>query len=96
MGGQSIQEVELEEGREHPGLKSWILKFRGIDTVEQVFFHTLPNIENFVLLAYYSHAWTIEFDFNVKLYVTNKFGPESYWNKLKGAYLYKSGLLKIN
>ncbi|BAT73560.1 hypothetical protein LR48_Vigan01g038000 [Vigna angularis] len=35
LGGQSIQEVELEEGREHPGLKSWILKFRGIDTVEQ-------------------------------------------------------------
>ncbi|KAK7369188.1 hypothetical protein VNO80_11223 [Phaseolus coccineus] len=35
LGGQSIQEVELEEGREHPGLKSWILKFRGIETVEQ-------------------------------------------------------------
>ncbi|WVZ26637.1 hypothetical protein V8G54_005181 [Vigna mungo] len=35
LGAQSIQEVELEEGREHPGLKSWILKFRGIDTVEQ-------------------------------------------------------------
>ncbi|XP_028755798.1 uncharacterized protein LOC114715170 [Neltuma alba] len=34
-GGEMIQEVELEEGREHPGQKSWILKFRGIDTVEQ-------------------------------------------------------------
>lgn len=35
-GGEMIQEVELEEGREHPGQKSWILKFRGIDTAEQV------------------------------------------------------------
>ncbi|TKY60101.1 Ribosome maturation factor RimM [Spatholobus suberectus] len=35
LGGETIQQVELEEGREHPGLKSWILKFRGIDTVEQ-------------------------------------------------------------
>ncbi|KAK7399729.1 hypothetical protein VNO78_10918 [Psophocarpus tetragonolobus] len=35
LGGESIQQVELDEGREHPGLKSWILKFRGIDTVEQ-------------------------------------------------------------
>ncbi|CAJ1938428.1 unnamed protein product [Sphenostylis stenocarpa] len=35
LGGENIEEVELEEGREHPGLKSWILKFRGIDTVEQ-------------------------------------------------------------
>ncbi|RDX63807.1 rimM [Mucuna pruriens] len=35
LGGETIQEVELEEGREHHGLKSWILKFRGIDTVEQ-------------------------------------------------------------
>ncbi|KAI9127207.1 hypothetical protein K1719_001766 [Acacia pycnantha] len=34
-GREMIQEVELEEGREHPGRKSWILKFRGIDTVEQ-------------------------------------------------------------
>jgi len=66
LGGQSIQEVELEEGREHHGLKSWILKFRGIETVEQVF-RSLPNNENFVLLAYYSHAWTIQFDFNVEI-----------------------------
>ena len=35
-GGEMIQEVELEEGREHPGQKSWILKFRDIDSVEQV------------------------------------------------------------
>ncbi|KAI4295369.1 hypothetical protein L6164_035423 [Bauhinia variegata] len=34
-GRETIQEVELEEGREHPGQKSWILKFRGIDTVDQ-------------------------------------------------------------
>lgn len=34
-GGEMIQEVELEEGREHPGQKIWILKFRGIDTVEK-------------------------------------------------------------
>lgn len=31
-----IQEVELVEGRGHPGQKSWILKFRGIDSVDQV------------------------------------------------------------
>ncbi|KAG5025252.1 hypothetical protein JHK86_021166 [Glycine max] len=35
LGRESVQEVELEEGREHPALKSWILKFRGIDTVDQ-------------------------------------------------------------
>ncbi|KAL2343224.1 hypothetical protein Fmac_004509 [Flemingia macrophylla] len=35
FGGEAIKQVELEEGREHPGLKSWILKFRGIDTVDQ-------------------------------------------------------------
>jgi len=29
------------------------------------FFDTLPNIENFVFLAYYSHAWTREFDFSM-------------------------------
>ncbi|KAF7840404.1 Ribosome maturation factor rimM [Senna tora] len=34
-GEEMIQEVELEEGREHPGQKSWILKLRGINTVEQ-------------------------------------------------------------
>lgn len=36
LGRETIQEVELEEGRGHPGQKSWILKFRGIDTVDQV------------------------------------------------------------
>ncbi|KAK7359155.1 hypothetical protein VNO77_01102 [Canavalia gladiata] len=35
LGGETIQQVVLEEGREHPGQKSWILKFRGIDTAEQ-------------------------------------------------------------
>ncbi|PON41749.1 Translation protein, beta-barrel domain containing protein [Parasponia andersonii] len=34
-GRDMIQEVELEEGRGHPGQKSWILKFRGIDSVDQ-------------------------------------------------------------
>ncbi|XP_062096873.1 uncharacterized protein LOC133802552 [Humulus lupulus] len=35
-GREVIQEVELEEGRGgHPGQKSWILKFRGIDSVDQ-------------------------------------------------------------
>ncbi|XP_021904828.1 uncharacterized protein LOC110819823 [Carica papaya] len=34
-GRETIQEVELGEGREHPGKKSWILKIKGIDTVEQ-------------------------------------------------------------
>lgn len=29
-------EVELVEGRGHPGQKSWILKFEGIDSVEEV------------------------------------------------------------
>ncbi|KAJ7968847.1 RimM protein [Quillaja saponaria] len=35
LGGERIQEIELEEGRGYPGQKSWILKFRGIDTVDQ-------------------------------------------------------------
>ncbi|KAJ0018906.1 hypothetical protein Pint_10081 [Pistacia integerrima] len=35
LGRETIQEVELIEGREHHGRKSWILLFEGIDTVEQ-------------------------------------------------------------
>lgn len=35
LGGETIQEVELEQGRHHPAMQSWILKFKGIDTVEQ-------------------------------------------------------------
>ncbi|XP_023520284.1 uncharacterized protein LOC111783596 [Cucurbita pepo subsp. pepo] len=34
-GREEIREVDLEEGREHPGRKSWILKFKGIDAAEQ-------------------------------------------------------------
>lgn len=34
-GREEIREVDLEDGREHPGRKSWILKFIGIDTAEQ-------------------------------------------------------------
>ncbi|XP_062163262.1 uncharacterized protein LOC133870204 isoform X3 [Alnus glutinosa] len=30
-----VREVELVEGRGHPGQKSWILRFRGIDTEDQ-------------------------------------------------------------
>lgn len=36
MGGETVRQVELEEGREHAGQNSWILRFRGINTVEQV------------------------------------------------------------
>ncbi|KAK7318887.1 hypothetical protein RJT34_03594 [Clitoria ternatea] len=35
LGEEAIEQVELEEGREHPGMKSWILKFRGFDTADQ-------------------------------------------------------------
>ncbi|KAF8018919.1 hypothetical protein BT93_H3726 [Corymbia citriodora subsp. variegata] len=35
LGRETIQEVELVEGRGHPGQKSWILKFEGINNVEQ-------------------------------------------------------------
>ncbi|KAL5772054.1 hypothetical protein ACOSP7_011662 [Xanthoceras sorbifolium] len=35
LGSETIQEVELIEGREHPGQKCWILAFDGIDTVDQ-------------------------------------------------------------
>ncbi|XP_059669282.1 uncharacterized protein LOC132314429 [Cornus florida] len=36
MGRSTIQEVELVEGRGgHPGQKSWIVRFREIDTVDQ-------------------------------------------------------------
>ncbi|KAB2007598.1 hypothetical protein ES319_D10G040800v1 [Gossypium barbadense] len=34
-GKETIKEVELVEGREHPGKKSWILSFSGIETVDQ-------------------------------------------------------------
>lgn len=36
MGQDKIHEVELVEGRPHPAQKSWILKFRGLDDVDQV------------------------------------------------------------
>lgn len=36
LGRETIQEVELIEGREHYGQKTWILSFEGIDTVEAV------------------------------------------------------------
>ncbi|XP_057746283.1 uncharacterized protein LOC130965541 isoform X2 [Arachis stenosperma] len=35
LSAETLREVELEEGREHPALKSWILKFKGIDSVDQ-------------------------------------------------------------
>lgn len=35
-GREEIREVDLENGREHPGRKSWILKFIGVDTADQV------------------------------------------------------------
>lgn len=35
LGRETIREVKLIDGREHPGQKSWILTFEGIDTVEQ-------------------------------------------------------------
>ncbi|CAH9076508.1 unnamed protein product [Cuscuta epithymum] len=35
LGRQIIQEFELVEGRGHHGQKSWIIKFYGINTVEQ-------------------------------------------------------------
>jgi hypothetical protein len=38
LGQEIVQEVELVEGRGHPGQKSWILRFRGIDTEDQVRF----------------------------------------------------------
>ncbi|KAF9589735.1 hypothetical protein IFM89_028644 [Coptis chinensis] len=34
-GKEIIREVELVEGRDHPGQKSWIVRFSGIDTVEK-------------------------------------------------------------
>ncbi|XP_004232981.1 uncharacterized protein [Solanum lycopersicum] len=34
-GRDMIQEIELVEGRGHPGQKSWILKFHEINTIEQ-------------------------------------------------------------
>ncbi|XP_010052115.2 uncharacterized protein LOC104440828 [Eucalyptus grandis] len=35
LGRETIQEVELVEGRGHPGQKGWMLKFEGIDDVDQ-------------------------------------------------------------
>ncbi|KAK4794500.1 hypothetical protein SAY86_012494 [Trapa natans] len=34
-GRDMLKEIKLVDGRGHPGQKSWILKFGGIDTVEQ-------------------------------------------------------------
>ncbi|XP_041027993.1 uncharacterized protein LOC121267962 isoform X2 [Juglans microcarpa x Juglans regia] len=49
LGRETIQEVELVEGRGHPGQKSWILRFSGIDTVDQEtgeFVGTVANVYN--------------------------------------------------
>lgn len=35
-GRETVQEVELIEGRHHPGQKSWILRLNGIESVDQV------------------------------------------------------------
>ncbi|MBA0637263.1 hypothetical protein Godav_025498, partial [Gossypium davidsonii] len=35
LSKETIKEVELVERREHPGKKSWILSFSGIETVDQ-------------------------------------------------------------
>ncbi|BBG97927.1 16S rRNA processing protein RimM family [Prunus dulcis] len=34
-GRETVQEVELVQGRGHPGQKSWILRLRGIETVDE-------------------------------------------------------------
>lgn len=34
-GRETVQEVELIEGRHHPGQKSWILRLNGIESVDQ-------------------------------------------------------------
>ncbi|GKU94273.1 hypothetical protein SLEP1_g7792 [Rubroshorea leprosula] len=34
-GTETIEEVELVEGREHPGRNGWILRLRGVDTVDR-------------------------------------------------------------
>ncbi|XP_057950319.1 uncharacterized protein LOC131145195 [Malania oleifera] len=34
LGRETIQEVELVEGRDNPGQKNWIVRFTGIDTVD--------------------------------------------------------------
>jgi hypothetical protein len=36
LGEETVQEVELVEGKGHAGQKSWILRLKGIDTVDQV------------------------------------------------------------
>ncbi|KAB1221456.1 Ribosome maturation factor RimM [Morella rubra] len=35
LGRETVQEVILVEGRGHPGQKGWILRFSGVDTVDQ-------------------------------------------------------------
>ncbi|XP_058731631.1 uncharacterized protein LOC131603351 [Vicia villosa] len=35
MSGETVKEVELEEGREHSGQNCWLIKFRGIDSAEE-------------------------------------------------------------
>ncbi|CAI8618749.1 unnamed protein product [Vicia faba] len=35
MSGETVKEVELEKGREHSGQDCWIIRFRGIDSVEE-------------------------------------------------------------
>ncbi|KAK1327167.1 hypothetical protein QJS10_CPA01g01635 [Acorus calamus] len=35
-GEETVREVELLEGRGHPGQKSWILSFGGVNSVDEV------------------------------------------------------------
>ncbi|XP_038710763.1 uncharacterized protein LOC120005208 isoform X2 [Tripterygium wilfordii] len=45
-GKETIQEVQLVEGRGHPGQKSWILKFEGVDVVDQETGEPLGTVVN--------------------------------------------------
>lgn len=61
-GKETIREVELVEGRGHPGQKTWILKFGGIDTVEEVslaraiFSFVLFNLSVLFIFCYSEYA----------------------------------------
>lgn len=55
-----IQEVELTNGRDHPGQKCWILSFSGFDTAEKVFGCCILNSALSQCFYLSDRTWTFE------------------------------------
>lgn len=82
--GETVREVELVEGRGHAGQKSWILKLRGIDTVDQVSFSLAIFFLRCLCANLYSHSLLLVCVLLVLNTYSGVFGwhclEDSWWN----------------